>query len=91
MKLVINTCYGGFDLQNEALEELGYTYSGDPNLRGDLRLIRMVEEDPKRFRGPVTSLKVVNIPSDATDYEINDYDGVESVIYVLDGKIKYIS
>lgn len=91
MKLVINRCFGGFDLPDEVLEELGYTYFDTPNLRGDLRLIKMVEEDPKRFKGLGTSLKVVNIPDAATDYKIDEYDGAESVIYVLNGKINYAS
>jgi hypothetical protein len=34
-------------------------------------------------------LGVVEIPDDSTDYEINEYDGFESVIYVLDGKIHW--
>ena len=91
MKLVINCCYGGFDIPDEVLEELGYTYSDSPNLRGDLRLIKMVEENPKRFEAYHAKLKVVEIPDAATDYKIDDYDGMESVIYVLDGKIKYTS
>lgn len=91
MKLVINVCFGGFDLPNEVMEELGYTYSDSLNIRGDLRLIKMVEEDPELFEAHHAKLKVVEIPAAATDYKIDDYDGAESVIYVLNGKIKYAS
>ena len=37
--------------------------------------------------GDYAKLKVVEIPDNFTDYEINDYDGVETLIYVIDGKI----
>lgn len=93
MKLVVNTTYGGFKVPKSVLAELGYPddYSCyDRNIRGDLRLIKMVEENPKRFMDCGTKLRVVELPRGTTDYEVLDYDGKESVIYVLDGKIKYI-
>lgn len=90
MKLVINTCYGGFDLPDEVLEELGYSNAGSINIRGDLRLIKMIEENPERLMCNFAKLEVVEIPDTATDYMIDDYDGMESVLYVLNGKIKYV-
>ena len=32
--------------------------------------------------------KVVDIPDESTDYLITDYDGIETLYYVLDGKIR---
>lgn len=94
MKLVVNRCYGGFSLPDDVVKELGYkdTYDYDVNwnLRGDLRLIKMIEENPKRFVGNYSELKVVEIPDNATDYEIDEYDGAESVTYVVDGKLHHV-
>lgn len=90
MKLVVNSCYGGFNLPDEVLEELGYSHVDSINIRGDLRLIKMVEENPERLKCAFSRLEVVEIPSAATDYEIDDYDGIETVTYVLDGKIKHV-
>ena len=94
MKLVINRCYGGFGVPKDVVKELGYKdifdYNVDWNLRGDLRLIKMVEEDPTRFVDCCTQLKVVEIPDNVTDYEISDYDGLESVTYVVNGKIHHV-
>lgn len=83
MKLVINRSYGAFNLPSGVAEELGYRNSWSENLRGDLRLVKMVEENEERFY----SLLVVEIPKEATDYKIVDYDGKESVIYVVNGKL----
>lgn len=38
----------------------------------------------KTFEG---RLEVVEIPEEATDWEIDEYDGQESITYVVDGKI----
>lgn len=93
MKLVVNRCYGGFGIPDDVAKELGYEdvydYDVNWNLRGDLRLIKMIEEDPKRFEDDCTELKVVEIPDNVTDYEIDEYDGVESVTYVVNGKIHH--
>lgn len=83
LKLVINRSYGGFSLPKGVAEELGYRYNGGDNIRGDRRLIKMVEENPDRFK----DLMVVEIPWNPSDYKIVDYDGKESVIYVVNGKL----
>lgn len=83
LKLVINRSYGGFSLPSDVIRELGYRNSWSENLRGDLRLVKMVEENPDRFK----DLMVVEIPWNPSDYKIVDYDGKESVIYVVDGKL----
>jgi hypothetical protein len=33
---------------------------------------------------------VVEIPNEATDYEILEYDGLEEVVCVIDGKLHWI-
>lgn len=39
--------------------------------------------------GESAKLVVVDIPDEATDYIVQEYDGMESVIYVVDGIIYF--
>lgn len=95
MKIVINNCYGIFDLSDEA-ERLYYNrtqqkppYDFDDRCRTCSVLIKIVETLGKRASGPYSDLKIVEIPDSATDFYIDEYDGIEEVIYVIDGKIKF--
>lgn len=81
MKIVINGDFGGFgygvadeyeDFVNELVGE-----------RDDPELVAFVENHPDECG----DLCVVVIPDSATDWEIDEYDGNESVTYVVDGKI----
>lgn len=91
MKFVLNKCFGGYGLSNEAQKMLGvdsaYAYDWD---RDDPKLIQVVEELGEKANAHGTSLKVVEVPDNATDYEVTDYDGIESIIYVVDGKIHHV-
>lgn len=104
MKIVINNCYGGFHLSEKAIELL-IAKGVDKELVSDYRfgeyrfaeckrdnklLVEVVEELGKEANdSSYSSLSVVEIPDEATDWVINEYDGSEDIIYVLDGKIKY--
>lgn len=59
-------------------------------LRYNQTLISMIEEGYD-CSGSFSKLRVVEIPDEATDYMINEYDGSENVIYVLNGKLHTIS
>lgn len=89
MKLVINTTFGGFCLPDEFCELHGLERWEDV-LRDQPELVSYVEA-----RGRVQTLggklKVVEIPEEATDWELNEYDGLESITYVVDGKLHHIS
>lgn len=128
MKLVINTCYGGFSLSPQAVERLaelqgrkcyhftcdyktsrytrvptpisndnhmyyqfditevtdtswsdGHHLTSRPDDREDPLLIQVVEElGSKKASGVCAELEVREIP-DGVNYEIKDYDGVESI------------
>lgn len=83
MKLVINKCYGGFGLSRlayERLAELGGRLPLDPDSdnRADPLLIQVVEELGTRANGSCAELAIVEIP-DGIEWEINEYDGSESV------------
>lgn len=87
MKMVVNQCYGEFSVKDEVLERLGLDeYAED--LRYDPRLIAEIERlGSAAVSDTYSQLAVVELPANTTDYYIDDYDGVENVFYVVDGKI----
>ena len=110
MKIVVNKCYGGFELSDEAHEmliSLGIkcfknwkelekteeknwivkTNSLFSNYASSFRsydsrtnelLIQTVEKLKEKANGRCAKLKVIEIP-DGTNYEIDDYDGIETI------------
>jgi hypothetical protein len=81
MKMVINASYGGFGLGvAEQHEDWVRDLESD---RFNAELVEFVETHPDECG----DLAVVIIPDEATDWEMDEYDGWESVIYVLNGKI----
>ena len=80
MKVVINKCYGGFELSKLAQErfaELTGQHLPDFEIeRDDPALVQVVEELGKAASGNFAQLKVVTLP-DGTEWEIQEYDGVE--------------
>lgn len=84
MKMVINNNYGGFGLDvAKKHEKWVCDLEGD---RANIKLVEFVENHPDECG----DLVVVTIPEEATDWEMNEYDGWESVIYVLNGKIVHV-
>lgn len=86
MRVVINKCFGGFDLSGKARIKLGIDNCFDID-RTDQRVIKVVEELGVAANGICSKLAIVEIPDEATDWELEEYDGLEHIIYVLDGKI----
>ena len=81
MKMVINANYGGFGLDvAEQYEDWVRDFEG---ARTNAELVEFVETHPDECG----DLAVITIPEEATDWEMDEYDGWESVIYVLNGKI----
>lgn len=82
MQLVINACYGGFSLSQEACDELHC--SDDRNKydaaerRSDPDLVACVKRLGPRAYGRFAALRIVTVPNDLK-YTIEDYDGIESV------------
>lgn len=89
MKIVINKCFGGFGLSEKAKEILGIDNSFDEYQidRNDPKLIEVVETLGDEANGRYARLRVVNIPDDATDWELDEYDGAEEILFVVNGKI----
>lgn len=85
MTYVINANWGGFAVPNEIAEQIGcdrYAFKYGHDIRTDERLIEWV----KAHKGE-TDLALVNIPDEATDWRMDEYDGWESILAVIDGKI----
>ena len=77
-KIVINVCYGGFHLSEEARAKLNTDYA-DKLERDNPKLVAIVEEmGIKAANGYLSELKIVEIPADV-EWTIQDYDGVEWV------------
>ena len=90
MKIVINRCYGGFGLSQQAellladlkgphMDDIDPFYFDDN--RDDHDLVAVVEELGEAANGQFSNLKVVEIP-DGVQYTIEDYDGVEHIAEV---------
>lgn len=81
MKIVINVSYGGFGY-GVAKEIAPLAKRGN---RTSPQLIELVETQPNKCG----DLRVVEIPDNATDWIVHEYDGLEEIIYVMDGKIHW--
>lgn len=94
MKMVLNKFWGTFNLPEEFCSLYNITTFEEREAveRTDERLIAFVEAHNAKESKPTKKkrLKVVEIPDEATDWEFNDYDGMESITYVVDGKIHHI-
>lgn len=106
MKVIINNDFGVFRLNQKGLSLVQQTdpesfdnikqYKKSckeiKNIRTNPTLIKFVEEgNAEEIAGLFSELRMVEVPDDATDWEIWDYDGIETVIYVKDGKIHRVS
>lgn len=88
MKIVVNRSFGGFCLGYEFCKQYRvepYDDYYDEN-REDRDLVEWVEKYPEDNK----NLSVVEIPNEATDWEINEHDGFERVIVVIDGQITWL-
>lgn len=91
MKIIINGCYGGFSVSEDIAKQCGVddVFVEEDELRKNPVLIDMIEKGEYVDVASYSHLVVVDIPSEATDYDIIEYDGMEKVVYVLDGKLNY--
>ncbi len=86
MKIVINTCFGGFSLSEAAFQKLKesgvpvtsvYDRWFDEN-RAYPPLVQIVEEMGEQANGCYAELAVIEVP-DSVEWFIDEYDGLESV------------
>lgn len=79
MTIALYKHYGSFSIPEPVAAKRGIGIYDDID-RSDALLVDYV-------RTHATDLTLVTIPDDATDWELNEYDGYESVTYVRDGKL----
>lgn len=78
MKIAINTSYGGITAESAKLRK-------DPKFIEDVESGRFVGRPQDAWGKNLETLAVVEIPDEATDMMVVNYDGIEGVIYVCDG------
>jgi cytochrome c1 len=81
-KVVINKCYGGFGLSQDAYQALGLVWDGFGHgtdiERSCPELVKVVEALGEAADGAYAKLCVVEIP-DGIEWQIEEYDGIEWV------------
>ena len=91
MTFILNKCYGGWSISDFAMEQLGldsnYPDMDEVDEKKLAELINRYGSD--KCSGRNAYLKVVEIPDNATDWDIDEYDGIERIVYVIDGKLNY--
>ena len=84
MKIVLHKTYGSYGCT--ATEEIDRILRKYEYKRSNEELIKAVE----KYKGKEQEIdyhEIIEIPDDATDFCVCDYDGYESVVYVMDGKL----
>lgn len=88
MKIIINVCFGGFGVDEEIEKKLGLEAMNEDKIRHNPELIALIESGVD-VSDEFAKLEVVELPDDCTDYYIDEYDGSESIIYVVNGKLHW--
>ena len=52
--------------------------------------MKVIINNGENINSDFSKLEVVSIPDEVTDYEINEYDGMESIIYVIDSRLYHL-
>lgn len=89
MTFILNKCYGGWSISDFAMEQLGLD-SNYPDMDevNEKKLADLINQyGTEKCSGHSARLKVVEIPDNITDFEIDEYDGIERITYVIDGKL----
>lgn len=92
MKILVNRDFGGgFGFSDFGRSLIGGTeiYDDDIEARVDPKIIALVENHGKKMFVPYSKVEIAEIPDNATDYDIQEDDGYEQIIYVVNGKIYY--
>lgn len=103
MKILLNGCYGGFGLSDKVFERLprktvefiednAWRESTKRKLRTDDNILKTIYAvGLENASSDYADIYIANIPDNATDWMIEEYDGVEILYYVADGKIHRVT
>lgn len=84
MKIALNRCFGGYQLKENYYDQLD---------RDDPELVQYLEnhkDNMQEIQENGSNIKVIEFPDESTDWYIDEYDGLEELIYVLNGKLHFI-
>ena len=84
MKMVVNNGFGEFSINHKIADKYGLAEYDEK--RTNRKLIELIESGVD-CNGEDSKLVVVDIPDNATDCYIHCRNGLETVIYVVDGTI----
>jgi len=87
-KILVNLNFGGFELKDEYFVDFMKRTQGLDDIREDEKLIALVEQGFD-IGDERSDIGIAEIPDNATDYVIEEYNGKETVLYVVNGKIRY--
>lgn len=97
MKIVLNDCFGGFSFSSQFSRYLQMQnlnpndfYGMNIGSRTNPKLIESIEyfkNNNLDINGDYSSIKIFEISDNFTDIMFKYYDGLESIIYVKDGKL----
>lgn len=86
IEIVLNRDFGGFSLPKGFVEQEKLSDRYADVSRTSEKLIRYIKEHGSED----SDLEVIEIPDNVTDWQIHEYDGLESIICVIDGKIHWL-
>ena len=90
MKVVLNRCYGGFSLSHKFCDAYPQfkCYGEDQD---NQELIKCIEEfGINNAQGVNAEFEIFELPNETTDYYIDEYDGYNQLIYVVNGKLNFL-
>jgi hypothetical protein len=79
----------GFGVRKNVDKKLELDNMYEDEIRTNPELIAMIETG-EDVNGYCAELEVIEISYNATDYYLKEYDGMESIIYILDGKLYWV-
>lgn len=83
--VILNREYGGFHVPDEVCVAIGCDRY--PTYEMEVRVNDYFIDWVRRH--PESPLKVARVPMEATDFQFLEYDGFESIIMCVDGKLVY--
>lgn len=85
MKVIYNSCYGGFSFNKDFAKKMGIDYHDDSDeIRTNPAIIQAILNG-EDVSGNCSELCVAVIPNMATDWWIKEYDGAEEIYCVMKG------
>lgn len=90
MKVILNKLFGGFELSKEFCEAYPQ-FDRYREEQDNQELIKCIEEfGINKAQGNHALFQIVELPQETTDYYINEYDGYNELIYVVNGQLNFI-